>query len=359
MTDTEAEADSVGSEMTAVGFHEHGSIDQLQKLTVPVPEIAPNEVLVDVKATALNHLDVFAVRELDHYVPSYPFWSGGDIAGDVAAVGADVTDREPGERVLVDPIVVCEKCEYCRRGDHARCPNLQTIGEHRHGGLAEYVAVPERNLVTLPEQVAYETAASVPIAGTTAWGALVTRGEIGPYEDVLVVGATGGVGTFAVQIAREVYNVDTLYATTSTEEKAEYLRDLGADHVINYTEEAFDEQVWELTDKRGVDVCYNCVGGETWVPSMRALRNGGRLITSGATAGPNPETELRLVFIRGLDILGSSVDSKDGFHRLLEYVWDGTIDPVIDATLPLSEYRGAFERIVDRDLYGKVVLTQD
>ena len=345
--------------MTAIGFHEHGSIDELERLAVDRPAPGPDEVLVDVKATALNHLDVFAVRELDHYVPEYPFWSGADIAGEVAAIGENVSEWSVNDRVLVDPILVCGECEFCVAGDHARCTDLRTIGEHRHGGLAEYVAVPASNLFSVPEDVSLETAAAAPVAGFTAWGALSTRGDIKPYEDLLIVGATGGVGSFSVQIAKEVFNVDTLYATTSTEEKAEYLRDLGVDHVVDYTEEQFDERIWELTDKRGVDAVYNSVGGDTWVPSMRSLRNGGRLITSGATAGPNPETELRLLFIRGLDVIGSSVDNKRGFEQFLRYVWDGTIDPVIQETMPLSEYERAFEMIVDRDAYGKLVLTQD
>lgn len=347
-------------EMTAIGFDEHGPIDNLGVLTVERPDPGPGEVLVDVHATALNHLDVFAVRELDNYVSTYPFWSGSDVAGEVVAVGAGVDPARwsPGDRVLIDPVLTCGDCEFCVRGDRPRCVEYRTFGEHIPGGLAEYVTIPAENLLAIPDHVETVTAASVPIAGMTAWGALAERGDIEPYEDLLIVGATGGVGTFAVQIATRIFNVGAVYATTSSAAKAEFLRGLGVDHVIDYTEDRFDERIWALTEGRGVDVAYNNVGGETWTKSLRSLRNGGRLLTSGATAGPNPPTEIRLIFVRGLDIRGSSVATLAGFREFLAYVWDGTIEPVIDQTLPFEEYRTGFERMVDRDLVGKVVLTQ-
>jgi len=345
--------------MRAVAFEDHGPVDNLEMMDVPTPDYGESEVLVDLKATALNHLDLFVVRELDHYVSEYPFWSGSDMAGHVAAVGEDVDSVDVGDRVLALPFVTCGECVYCRNGDEHLCANHVTLGEQARGGLAEYVAVPGENAVVVPDHVDLETAASVPIAGSTAWGAFSRRGDLKPYEDVLIVGATGGVGSFAVQIAKNVFNVDTLYGTTSSEEKAEFLRDLGVDHVIDYTEEEFDRRIWELTDGVGVDVVYNNVGGETWVPSMRCLKNGGRLITSGATAGPNPETEIRLVFVRQIDVLGSSGDWRKGIDRLLEYVWDGTVDPVVDATFPIEDYRAAYDRMIDRDLFGKVVVTQE
>lgn len=344
--------------MRAVGFTEHGDIDNFELLTVDRPTPGPDEVLVDVAAAALNHQDLFAVRELDHYVPDYPFWGGGDISGHVEELGADVEGWEVGDRVVVNPAVSCGECEFCVAGEHSMCTDYNVYGEHRKGGFAEYVTVPEENLITVPEDYDLEQAAAAPLAAGTAWRALSSRGEIKPYEDVLIVGATGGVGTYSVQIAKNVFNVDTLYATTSTPEKAEFLRELGVDHVINYTEEAFEERIWELTDKRGVDVVYNNVGGNTWVPAMRSLRNGGRLIVSGATAGPNPETEIRLVFVRQLEVIGSTQNSQRDIGEIMQYVWDGSVEPIVQATYPLEEYAKAFEKMADRDLYGKVLLTQ-
>lgn len=344
--------------MNAVGFHEHGDIDKLELLEVPVPDIDDDEVLVDVKATALNHQDLFAVRELDHYITEYPFWGGGDTAGIVAAVGEDVQGWTIGDRVLVNSRVACRECERCLSGEQSMCENFEVYGEHRRGGFAEYLDVPQRNLHAIPDDYDITTAAAVPIAAGCAWRALSTRGGLNPADDLLVVGGTGGVGTYAIQIAREVFDVQTLYATTSSEEKASFLRDLGVDHVINYTEEEFDTVVWELTDGDGVDVVYNTVGGDTWVKSMRSLRNGGRFVVSGATAGPNPETEIRLVFMRQLEIIGSTSHSHTDFADMLEKVWRGDIDPIVQETYPLAEYERAFGKMANRDLYGKVVLTQ-
>lgn len=349
----------ISEKMTAIGFEDHGSVENLSLMQVPTPDMGSNEVLVDIKATALNHLDLFVIRELDHYVPQYPFWSGSDMAGVIANVGENVESFNLGQRVLVIPFISCDECLYCQNGDEHLCSNHITLGEQARGGLAEYISVPADNLVPIPDHIDFESAASIPIAGSTAWGAFDRRGELKPYDEVLIVGATGGVGSFAVQIAKDVFNVDTLYGTTSSEEKAQFLRDLGVDHVIDYTEKSFDKRIWELTDGTGVDIVYNNVGGKTWVPSMRSLKNGGQLITSGSTAGPNPQTELRLVFVRQIDILGSSGDHPKGINRLLKYVWNGTVEPIIDATVSLTDYKRAYERMVNRELYGKVVVTQE
>lgn len=343
--------------MMAIGFEAHGSLDELELLTVDRPAPKPNEVVVAVSAASLNHQDLFAVRELEQYVPSYPFWGGGDFAGIVDEVGANVEDWEVGDRVVVNPAVSCNTCEFCRRGEHSMCAEYEVFGEHRHGGFAEYVAVPSENLARVPGHYDLVEAAAVPMAAGTAWRALVTRGDLAPYHDVLIVGATGGVGTFAVQIARAVFDVRTLYGTTSTADKAAFLEDLGVDHVINYTESAFDERIWDLTNGRGVDVVYNNVGGTTWIPALRSLRNGGRLVLSGATAGPNPETELRLLFVRQLDVKGSTAHSKSEFEQVLDYAWDGTITPIIDAVYSFEDYDKAFQRMANRELHGKVVLT--
>jgi NADPH2:quinone reductase len=345
--------------MTAVGFHEHGDLDQLELLDVPVPTPEADEVRLAVKGAALNHQDLFAVRELDHYVPDYPFWGGGDIAGVVDSVGAGVDGWAAGDRVVVNPAISCGECEFCLQGEHSLCENYEVFGEHRKGGFAEYVTVPAENLIAVPDHYDLETAAAAPMAAGTAWRMLATRADVDPYDDVLIVGASGGVGSYAVQIAKNVFNVDTLYTTTSTDEKAEFLRELGADHVIDYTEERFDARVWELTDERGVDVVLNNVGGETWTQSMRTLRNGGKLVTVGATAGPNPETEIRLIFVRQLEIYGSTTHTKHSLKQALEYVWDGTVEPIVQETLPFSEYERAFELMDDRQLYGKVVLTPE
>jgi len=345
--------------MRAVGFESHGSIEKLELLEVSRPTPAEGEVLVDVKATALNHMDLFIVRELDAYVPEYPYWGGGDIAGVVDSAHETVTGWEAGDRVVVNPFITCGECQFCLDGEQSMCSEIQTVGEHRKGGYGEYVAVPAKNLISVPAHVDLTTAATVPIAGSTAHGALVRRGDVSPSDSLLVVGATGGVGSFAVKLAANVLNVRHLYGTTSTDRKAEYLRDIGVDHVINYEEDSFDERIWELTDRCGVDVVYNNVGGSTWTKSMRCLRKGGQLLTSGSTLDPQPTTEIRLIFVRQIDVIGASADSITGIEQLFEYVWNGTVQPTIDATYPLEEYRAAFQQMADRALLGKVVLSQE
>jgi len=257
--------------------------------------------------------------------------------------------------VAVDPTITCGECRHCEAGEQSMCEIYAVFGEHRKGGFAEYATVPGRNLVSVPEHVPFTTAAAAPMATGTAWRALLTRANLEPHDDLLIVGATGGVGHMAVQIATEIVGVDTLYGTTSTDEKADFLRDLGVDHVIDYTEEAFDSRIWDLTGGRGVDAVYNNVGGETWVKSMRSLDAGGRFVTSGATAGPNPETEIRLVFGRQIDIKGSTAHSRTDLRRALGYVWDGTIKPVVQETYPLSAYEEAFTTMDEREVYGKLV----
>jgi len=344
--------------MRAVGFTDHGDIDQFELLDVPIPEPNRGEVLVDVTACAVNRQDLIAIRELDHYISDYPFWGGGDVAGHVAELGPGVDDWAVGDRVVVDPAMPCGECELCIQAEGSMCKNYEVLGEHVKGGFAEYIAVPARNLYPVPDDYPLKQAAAVPMTAGTAWRALKGRADLEAYHDCLVVGATGGLGSFAVQFAKRVIGVETLYATTSTEEKADFLRDLGADHVIDYTEEEFDSRIWDLTDGRGVDVVYNSVGGDTWVPSMRALQNGGVLVTSGATADPNPETEIRLMFVRQFDIRGSTTHNRHQFRQAMHYVFDGPVDPVVDEYFPLEEYEAAFRRMDDREVYGKVVLTQ-
>ncbi len=345
--------------MRAVGFDEHGDIDRFESLEVPTPTAGRGEVLVAVAACALNRQDLLAVRELDHYIPEYPFWGGGDIAGRVAAVGESVTDWHEGDRVVVDPAMPCGECEFCIQGEGSMCEDYRVLGEHVKGGFAEYIAVPSENLYSVPDGYPLERAAAAPMAAGTAWRALSSRAELAAHHDALIVGATGGLGTYAIQFASRVINADTVYATTSSDERADFLRDLGADHVVNYTEEAFDNAVWTATGGRGVDVVYNSVGGETWVPSMRALANGGVLVTSGATAGPNPDTEIRLMFVRQVDIRGSTTHNRLEFRQAMDYVFEGPVEPVIDETYPMDKFEMAFRAMDERRHRGKLVLTID
>ena len=321
---------SDGATMRAVVFHEHGGPEVLKlEERWPRPEPRDGEVLVEVKAVALNHLDIFVRRGMPGVHLELPHISGGDVAGVVA---------DTGERVLIDPMV----------------PE-GAIGENIQGALAEFVAVPEQNLIPLPEDVSFEQAAALPIAYGTAWKLLVDRGQVKAGETVLIVGASGGVGTAAVQIAKLAEA--TVYAASSSPEKLERLRELGADHLVDTSEDDWGKTVWAATGKRGVDVVVDYSGQATWPTSIRSLAHGGRLLTCGATSGYEAVTDLRYVWTREQTIMGSDGWTREGLQSLLDLVQSGRITPVIDRVLPLEQTREAEEAIERREVFGKVILT--
>jgi len=343
--------------MQAVQFREHGGRDVIEYGESPDPDPDRDEVLVDVKAGALNHLDVWTRRGLPGLDLAMPHVPGSDAAGVVAEVGTDVTRFEAGDRVAVSAGLSCGECEYCRHGEESMCVEYQVIGEHTPGVHAELAAVPEDNLVTVPEHVDWETAAAAPLVFQTAWRMLLTRGDVSPGEDVLVLGASGGVGHAAVQIAE--YAGATVYATGSSEAKLEYARELGADYVINYEETDFAAEISELTGKRGVDVVVDHVGAATWQDSLASLAKGGRLLTCGATTGPTPETNVNRIFWNQLQVIGSTMATPGEVDDVLERVWDGTFEPRIRETLPMSETARAHEILENREGFGKVVVIPD
>lgn len=343
--------------MKAVAFDEHGGPDVLEYTDVEVPEIDADEILLEVRACALNHLDKF-VREgipgIDHELPHV---SGGDIAGVVAETGDEVAAVESGDRVLLDPRITCGECEYCRAGETNRCSAdvHGNLGEEYWGGLAEYVAAPAENAIPMPDDASFEQSAALPIAYGTAWRMLVSRAELEPGESILVLGASGGLGTAGVQIAD--FMGATVYAATSTERKIDHVLDVGADEAINYTETEFDRAIWDLTDKRGVDVVFEHVGEATWEQSIRSLANGGRIVTCGATTGPKATTDIRYLFSREESHIGSRGWQRRELRRLADTVWRGEFDPVIDRVLPLEDAVEGVQAMEDRELMGKVVVT--
>ncbi|WP_440007428.1 zinc-binding dehydrogenase [Halomicrococcus sp. SG-WS-1] len=343
--------------MKAVQFTDHGGRDVIEYGEFPDPEPDRDEVLVDVKAGALNHLDVWTRRGLPGIDLDMPHVPGSDGAGEVVAVGEDVTRFEPGDRVALSAGVSCGECEYCRHGEHSMCVDFHLIGEHVRGVHSELAAVPVDNLLEVPEGVDWETAAAAPLVFQTAWRMLVSRGDVTPGEDVLVLGASGGVGHAAVQIADHAGA--TVYATGSSEEKLEHARELGADHVIDYESEDFADRVRELTGKRGVDVVVDHVGAATWQDSLKSLAKGGRLLTCGATTGPNPETDINRIFWNQLQVVGSTMASHGEADDALELVWDGTFEPAIREVLPMSETARAHELLEEREGFGKVVVKPD
>ncbi len=324
--------------MRAIVIHEHGGRDQLLlDADVPTPRAGPGQVVVQVHACGLNHLDIFVRRGMPGKPIPLPFTSGGDIAGVIAEQGPGVSDFVVGQRVLVDPAI-----------EHG------AIGEDAPGGLAEYVLVPAANLIPLPDAVPFDEAAALPIAYGTAWRMLLTRGTIRPMEHVLILGASGGVGTACVQIAKMSGCI--VYAAASSEDKLARLRALGADHVINYSEVEFDREAWRLTGKRGMDVVVDYTGADTWVRSLRSLRKGGRLLTCGATTGYDPKTDIRYIWARELTILGSDGWTRSDLLAVLQATWSGRIRPVIDRVLPLAQTAEGERLLEDREVFGKVII---
>jgi len=348
---------AVRTAMHAVQFTDHGDTDVIAYREVDRPEPAPDEVLLDVKAGALNHLDLWTRRGLPGVDLAMPHTPGSDAAGVVAAVGDDVERFAVGDRVAVWAGVHCGDCEFCRSGEPTMCVEYAIIGEHRPGVHADYATVPADNLVRVPEGVDWATAGAAPLVFGTAWRMLIERGDLSAGESVLVLGASGGVGHAAVQVADHAGA--TVFATASTAEKRDAAAALGAEHTIDYEAEDFPERVREVTDGRGVDVVVDHVGAATWADSLASLAKGGRVLTCGATTGPHPETSIDRIFWNQLSVIGSTMAGLGAAERALGLVWDGTFEVRERARLPMSETARGHALLAEREGVGKVVLVPD
>lgn len=338
--------------MRASVIPETGGPDVITVQDVPDPEVGDEDVLVSVKASAVNHTDVWIRRG---YEGDPPIVTGIDVAGEIADLGADVDRFDIGDRVVLYwNTTYCGECEFCNDGETTMCRDYGGLGVKRDGGHAEYVAVEAKHAVRLPDDISFEDAAAVPSNFGTAWRALLTRADVGPSDDVLVLGASGAVGHAAVQIAANAGT--TVYAASSSEEKAAKLRELGADHVVDYTETDIDDAIMDLTDRRGVDVVFESVGGETYEQAVRSLARGGRLVTIGATTGDADQGMLQHVFWKQLEVIGSTGATMSEFEDMLEAFFDGDIEPVIDSVISLEEIPEAHERIANGEGFGRIIV---
>jgi NADPH:quinone reductase-like Zn-dependent oxidoreductase len=341
--------------LKALCFFEHGDVDVLQYADVPDPEPGPGQVLVHVRACALNHLDIWVRRGWPGLKLEMPHWTGADVAGEVAGLGEGVTNWDIGQQVVVDPGIVTLEDEFTRRGEHSVSPGYLILGEQVRGGQAEYVAVPASNLASVPEGWDLYQVAAPLLVGLTAWRMLIHQAELQAGESVLIIGAGGGVNSMAIQIAKLAGA--TVYALTSTEEKIGKACALGADVVLNYQENSdWSKTLYKMTNRRGVDVVVDNVGQATLAQSMRVVARGGRIVIVGNTSGPKVEIDTRFIFGKQISIIGSTMGSPQDFQDVIKLVWENKLTPVVDRVVPLWEGKEAFELLERGEQFGKIVL---
>ncbi len=341
--------------MKALIFHEHGNLDKVQFGDVPEPEIGPDEVLIQVKAGALNRLDLWVLAGWPGLNLKLPHIMGSDGAGIVAKVGSQVNSVAEGDRVAVNPTLWDPADPFARKGRDNMTRHFAILGEHVDGFFAEYAAVPARNCLKMPEAASFATAAAASLVYVTAWHSLITRGGFQPGETILMVGAGGGVNTATIQIAKFA-GAGCIYVVGSSAEKLSRARALGADVTINRNEEDWGKAIFKATDRMGVDVVVDNVGAATFPMSLRALKRGGRLLTVGNTSGPKLEIDNRLIFGKHLSIIGSTMGTSTDYDAVMSLVFDGRLQPAIDTIYPLSQGLTALKRLEAGDVSGKLVL---
>lgn len=338
--------------MRAVVIREQGSADVLRMETVAAPKPGAGEVLIKVRACALNHLDIWCRKSLPGI--KLPMILGCDVAGEVAAVGEGVANPKVGAAVLVSPGMSCEACAQCYAGQEQLCRHYRVLGEHVDGGYAELVKVPARNCFALPRGLDFFQAAAIPLVFITAWHMLIARASLQTGETLLVIGGGSGVGSAAIQIGKLFHC--RVIATVGGDEKAALARELGADEVIDHNRAKLADELKTMTQKRGVDVIFEHVGPAVWPDCLLSLAIGGRLVTCGGTTGPKVEIDLPRLFMKNQSILGSMMGTREELARMLPLFEQGLLKPVVSKVLPLSEVKTAHQLIESRKHFGKIVL---
>ena len=344
--------------MKAVYITEHGGVEALTYGDLPEPTIGPHDVKIRVRASALNRLDLFTRAGVRGTRIQFdgPHILGGDLAGDVAEVGDEVTHVKPGDRVVVNPRLTCGQCRFCIGGEDELCERPRMLGSNTNGSYAEYVGVSAVNTVALPDSMSYEEAASLPTVFLPCWNLLMRRATLKPWETVLVLSASSGVGTAAIQVAKRVIGARVI-ATTSTEEKARKASELGADHVINYTDEDIPQRVKELTGGRGVDVVLDHVGADFWPAAIASLAPGGRYGICGVSTGYRAELQMGMLFLKNQSVFGIFMGRQEDLRQIVATAERGLIRGIIHRTFPLEEAAKAHEAMESRNFFGKLVLT--
>lgn len=338
--------------MKAIRFHEFGGPEVLKYEDIPEPVLREDQVLVRVRACALNHLDLFVRKGLPGV--KLPHINGSDVAGDVVKVGSYITDLKEGTRVLLAPMTFCNHCEACTTGRQNFCRQFTVLGNLVDGGNVEYIAVPRVAVIPIPEAMDYDSAASVPLVFLTAWHMLVGRAQIRPGQVVVVLGAGSGVGSAAIQIAKMFGT--TVITTAGDERKLAKARELGADHTIDHYKQKISDEVKKITGRQGADLVFEHVGQATWGESMKSLKPGGTIVTCGATSGPEASFDIRVLFAKQLSFLGSFMGQMGELHEVLKHVFNGRLKPVVDRVFPLKEAAAAHQYLENSQMFGKVIL---
>jgi NADPH:quinone reductase-like Zn-dependent oxidoreductase len=339
--------------MKAVRIHEFGGPEVLRYEDAPDPVLRKDQVLVRVRACALNHLDLWVRGGLKGV--SLPHILGSDVAGEVVEAGEYIKDVKPGTRVLLAPMVFCNHCEQCMDGHHNFCSQFAVLGNTVDGGNCELIAVPRQNVIPIPDALDFVNAASVPLVFLTTWHMLLGRAHLRAGQTVLVLGAGSGVGSAAIQICKMMGA--TVITTAGDERKLEKGRELDADYTIDHYKQKIADEVRRITNKQGVDIVFEHVGQATWPDSVRSLKPGGALVTCGATTGYDGQLDLRVLFAKQISLLGSYMGEMGELHEVLQHIFSGKLKPVVDRTFPLSETRAAHEYLKKGEMFGKVVLT--
>jgi len=340
--------------MKAAAFFKPGGPEEIRISEVPDPQSASDQILIKVKACALNHFDLLVLREANPETFLFPFWGGADISGVVAQAGKSISEYRAGDRVVINPGLFCGNCEHCSAGEESLCESYGIIGDTVPGGFAEFISVNQENVLKLPDGVSFEEAAAVPLVFQTAWRALMTKAALRPGDDVLILGASGGVGSAAIQIAKLAGA--RVFAVTSTAEKASSAKDLGADLVLDRNSGNIWKKITDLTHQRGVDVVLENVGAATWNQSLGSLVRGGRLVTVGRTTGALAETDIKSIFWNQLQVLGSTMANQKEFSEVMAHFFQGKLRPVIDSIFPLEQAREAYQRLEAGAHFGKIII---
>jgi len=343
--------------MKAAFFLKHGDLETVRYGDLPEPVPGPGQVKVRVRAGALNHLDIFVRTGIPGLSLPLPHVMGSDGAGVVDSVGPGVTMRKPGDEVVLNPGIHCGTCEFCLRGEHSLCASFHLLGEHVWGTFAEFVVAPEINTYPKPGILSWEESAAFPLTYLTAWRMLVTKAGARPGESLLIVGIGGGVSLAAFQIAKLLGL--TVGVTSGSAAKLRRAEEMGADFGIDHGTADFARETRKITGKRGVDIVLDSVGKETWKRSIASLARGGKLLTCGATTGPNPQEDIARIFWNQLTVMGSTMGTHAEFSEMLRMVSGGRISPVVDSVFPLSEAKAAQRRLEERKQFGKIVLRVD